>query len=136
MEKTDLHLVHGKQSVDVSASSIESVSTGANSQAAVGKTVSTLSIAAPYGSGWALALFRTNINTLTIQYRYSAGVLHGDIFTLPTGTAETVKRELISQGAHTHPGQLCQTQVPSHPSLSERVKSDASCLGYRCPAVP
>jgi hypothetical protein len=135
VEKTDLHFVHGKQSVDVSASSIESVSTGANSQAAVGKTVSTLSMAAPYGSGWVLALFRTNINTLTIQYRDSAGVLNGDIFTLPTGTAETVKRELISQGL-THTLANCQTQVPSHPSLSERVKSDASCLGYRCPAVP
>jgi hypothetical protein len=122
VENTDLHFVHGKQSVDVSrygipvnrASSIESVSTGANSQAAVGETVSTLSLAAPYGSARALALFRTKINTLTIQYRDSAGTMHGDIFTLPTGTAETVKRELISQGAHTTPGQLSDSStVPS-----------------------
>jgi hypothetical protein len=118
VEKTDLHFVHGKQSVDLSASSIESVSTGANSQAAVGKTVSTLSMAALYGSGWVLALFRTNINALTIQYRDSAGVLNGDIFTLPTGTAETVKRELISQGAHTHPGQL--SDASTIPSISLR----------------
>jgi hypothetical protein len=117
VEKTDLHFVHGKQSVDLSASSIESVSTGANSQAAVGKTVST-SMAALYGSGWVLALFRTNINTLTIQYRDSAGVLNGDIFTLPTGTVETVKRELISQGAHTHPGQL--SDASTIPSISLR----------------
>ena len=34
VENTDLHFVHGKQNVDVSASSIESVSTGANSQVA------------------------------------------------------------------------------------------------------
>jgi hypothetical protein len=34
VENTDLHFLHGKQNVDVNASSIESVSTGANSQVA------------------------------------------------------------------------------------------------------
>jgi hypothetical protein len=68
VENTDLHFVHGKQSVDVSASSIESVSRGANSQAAVGNTVSTLSMAAPYGSGRVLALLRMKINTLTTRH--------------------------------------------------------------------
>jgi hypothetical protein len=118
VENTDLHFVHGKQSVDVSASPIASVSTGANSRAAVGKTVSTLSMAAPYGSGRVLAFFRTNINKLTIQYRDSAGALHGDIFTVPSGTAETVKRELISRGAHTPTGQL--SDASTVPSVSLR----------------
>jgi hypothetical protein len=98
VDKGDLHFAHAKQTSDVTVASIEDVSTGAGSQGAVGKTVS---MAAPYGGGRFLALFRTKIDTLTVQYRDADGGLHGAIFTMPAGTAETIKQELVAQGAHT-----------------------------------
>jgi hypothetical protein len=48
-----------------------------------------------------LSLFRSKVDTLTIQYRDANGGLHGVVFTVPVGTAESVKKELIAQGAHT-----------------------------------
>ena len=35
------------------------------------------------------------------QYRDPDGGLHGAIFTMPVGTAEVIKKELVAQGAHT-----------------------------------
>jgi len=46
-------------------------------------------------------LFRTKVDTLTIQYRDGGGGLHGIIFTVPLGKAEIIKQELISHGAKT-----------------------------------
>ena len=101
VEKVGLHFAYAKGKSDVSAASIEDVTTGADSQAALGKTVTTVSMAAPYGGGRFLALFRTKIDTLTIEYRDTDGGLHGVIFTMPAGTAETIKKDLVAQGAHT-----------------------------------
>src|ERR1700674_5027215 len=69
VEDRNLHFVHGKPWSDVSATSIEDVVTGSDSQEAVGKTVGTLSMAAPYGGGRFLGLFRTKMATLIIRYR-------------------------------------------------------------------
>jgi hypothetical protein len=96
-----LHFVHGKASSDVSASSIQDVVTAADSQRAVGGTIGLMSMAAPYGGGRVLSLFRTKIDTLTVQYRDADGGLHGAIFTMPIGTAEVIKKDLVAQGAHT-----------------------------------
>ena len=46
-------------------------------------------------------MFRKKLDTLTIQYRDADGGLHGVIFTMPLGKADTIKKELIAQGAHT-----------------------------------
>jgi len=100
-ENGQLHFVHGKASSDVNASSIQDVVTAADSQRAVGGTIGLMSMAAPYGGGRVLSLFRTKIDTLTVQYRDADGGLHGAIFTMPVGTAETIKKELVAQGAHT-----------------------------------
>jgi hypothetical protein len=62
VETRNLHFVHGKTRSDVSATSIEDFVTGSDSQ----KTVGMLSMAAPYGGGRFLSLFRTKIDTLTI----------------------------------------------------------------------
>src|SRR5258705_1188955 len=97
----NLHFVHGKASSDVSASSIQDVVTAADSQRAVGGTIGLMSMAAPYGGGRGLSLFRTKIDTLTVQYRDADGGLHGAIFTMPIGTAEVIKKDLVAQGAHT-----------------------------------
>jgi hypothetical protein len=101
VENGQLHFVHGKASSDVSASSIQDVVTAADSQKAVGGTIGLMSMAAPYGGGRVLSLFRTKIDTLTVQYRDADGGLHGAIFSMPIGTAEVIKRDLVAQGAHT-----------------------------------
>ena len=101
VESGNLHFVHDKTSSDVNAASIQDVVTGADSQRAVGGTIGLMSMAAPYGGGRVLSLFRTKIDTLTIQYRDTDGGLHGAIFTTPVGAADVIKKELVAQGAHT-----------------------------------
>ena len=101
VENGNLHFVHGKAASDVSASLIQDVITGGDSQQAVGKTVGIISTAAPYGGGRFLSLFRKKIDTLTVEYRDADGAFHGVIFRMPVGTADGIKKELIAQGAHT-----------------------------------
>ena len=100
VENGNLHFVHGKATSDISPSLIQDLVAGSDSQKAVGKTVGTISMAAPYGGGRFLSLFRSKIDTLTLEYRDAGGALHGAIFTMPVGTAEVIKKELIAQGAH------------------------------------
>ena len=101
VENGNLHFVHGKENSDVSATSIQDVVTGADSRESVSKTVGIMGMAAPYGGGRVLSLFRTKIDTLTVEYRNPDGGLHGAIFTMPIGTAEVIKKDLVAQGAHT-----------------------------------
>lgn len=122
VESGHLHFVHGKASSDVNATSIQDVVTGADTQKAVGKTIGTLSMAAPYGGGRLLGLFRSKIDTLTLQYRDAEGGLHGAIFTIPVGTAELIKKELVAQGAHTisDQGSAAASATPTNPSTKEQ----------------
>jgi hypothetical protein len=131
VDKGDLHFAHAKQASDVTVASIEDDSAGADSQGAIGKTVSMASMAAPYDGGRFLALFRTKIDTLTVQYCDADGGLHGAIFTMPAGTAETIKQELVAQGAHTS---VSQAPVCPSPPL-ERNNSDESDSGRKYSAV-
>jgi len=119
VENRNLHFVRGKTRSDVSATSIEDVVTGSDSREAVGKTVGTLSMAAPYGGGRFLSLFRTKIDTLTIRYRDAHGGLHGAIFTMPVGKAEEIKKELLASGAHTNVGESSEAASTSA-SLSSK----------------
>jgi hypothetical protein len=96
-----LRFIHSKGNAQVAATSIENVVTGTDSQRAIGGTLGTLTQLAPFGSGRVLSLFRTKLDTLTIQYRDADGGLHGVIFTVPLGKAEMLKQELIAQGALT-----------------------------------
>lgn len=118
VESGHLHFVHGKASSDVNASSIQDIVTGADTQKAVGKTIGTLSMAAPYGGGRFLSLFRSKIDTLTLQYLDAEGGLHGAIFTMPVGTSERIKKELVAQGAHTISDQesAAASATPNNPS--------------------
>jgi len=72
-------------------------------------------MAAPYGGGRFLSLFRKKIDTLTIQYRDVGGALHGAIFTMPVGAANTIQTELVSGGAHT-----ATTGQPTTDALSSK----------------
>lgn len=97
-----LRFTHNQRNVDVSAASIEDVITGQESQRVIGGTFGTVaSLAAPYGTGSALPLFRKKVDIMTIQYRDADGGLHGAIFTMPRGKADPIKKELLAQGAHT-----------------------------------
>jgi len=122
VEAEQLRFLHGKKSSDVSVASIEDIVTGADTQAAVGKTISTISIAAPYESGRFLALFRAKIDTVTVRYRDAEGALHGAIFTMPAGAAEAIKKDLLAHGAHTAPAEAHDaTPVPqTNPSSKEQ----------------
>ena len=101
VENGNLHFVHGNATSDVSANLIEDVITGGDSQKSVGKTIGAISMAAPYGGGRFLSLFRSKIDTLTVEFRDADGAFHGAIFTMAVGAAESIKKELIAQGAHT-----------------------------------
>jgi hypothetical protein len=114
VENGHLHFVHGKASFEASAASIRDVVTGADSQRAVGGTIGLMSMAAPYGGGRVLSLFRAKIDTLTVLYRDADGGLHGAIFTMPVGTADEIKKELVAQGAHTTaPGESTPVATPA-----------------------
>jgi hypothetical protein len=86
---------------EIAAAEMEDVVTGDDSQRVIRGTIGTLSMFGPYGSGQVLSLFRSKVDSLTIEYRDADGALHGVVFTLPLGTAESVKKELVAQGAHT-----------------------------------
>jgi hypothetical protein len=101
VENGQLQFVHGKANSDLSAASIQDVVTGDESRESVGKTIGLMGMAAPYGGGRVLSLFRTKIDTLTVEYRDPDGGQHGVIFTMPVGTADVIKKELVAQGAHT-----------------------------------
>lgn len=101
LEKGSLHFVHSKDAIDIPAPSIIDLVTGNDSQRVIRGTAGTISMFGPYGSGRCLSLFRSKLDTLTLQYRDPDGGLHGVIFTLSVGRAELLKQQLIAQGAHT-----------------------------------
>jgi len=122
VENAQLHFKHGKETADLSATSMEEVMTGADSQRAIGGTIGWISMVAPYGSGRFLSLFRTKIDTLTIRYRDADGALHGAIFTMPVGAAEGLKKGLVAQGAHSSAPveQNAPAASPGNPPSTEK----------------
>jgi hypothetical protein len=96
-----LEFANGKTKVSVPISSLQDVVTGNDSQRVFRGTVGTLTMFAPYGSGRFLSLFRSKLDTLTIQYLDADGALHGAIFTMAVGRADPLKKDLLAQGAHT-----------------------------------
>ena len=118
VESGNLHFVHSKKNSDVAATSIQDVVTGSDSQRMIRGTLGTLTMFAPYESGRFLSLFRSPLDTLTIQYRDADGGLHGAIFTMPVGKAEVIKSELIAQGARTS----IPTRTDANPSGTKEQK--------------
>jgi hypothetical protein len=114
IEEGNLHFVHSKNESYIPISSIVDLVTGGDSQRLVRGAVGTVSQFGPYGSGRFLSLFRSKLDTLTVQYRDSDEGLHGAIFTLPSGKSEAVKARLLAAGAH--------IMVPSISSLPETSK--------------
>jgi hypothetical protein len=101
VENGNLRFTHSKSTFELAPSSMDDIVTGSDSQRVIRGSLGTLSLFAPYGSGRFLSLFRSNLETLTIQYRDAGGGLHGVIFTTPVGSADAIKSKLIGLGAHT-----------------------------------
>lgn len=101
LENGNLQFASSEAKVSVPIHSVEDVITENDSQRVFRGTLGTLTMFAPYGGGRFLSLFRSKIDTLTIQYRDTDGGLHGAIFTMPVGKADPFKKDLVSQGART-----------------------------------
>lgn len=101
VEGGKLHFVHENAKAEIASAAIEDVVTGNDSQRVIRGTLGTFSMFGPYGSGRVLSMFRSKIDSLTIKYRDDDGGLHAIVFTMPVGTAESLKQELIAHGAHT-----------------------------------
>lgn len=101
LENGDLQFTGSGAKASVPIHSVEDVITENDSQRVFRGTIGTLTMFAPYGGGRFLSLFRSKIDTLTIQYRDAGGGLHGAIFTMALGKADPFKKDLVAQGAHT-----------------------------------
>jgi hypothetical protein len=101
VENGNLHFAHSRGALDLAPGSMQDVVTGSDSQRVIRGTLGTLSMFGPYGSDRFLSLFRSKLDTLTIQYFDADGGLHGVIFTSPVGTADVIKDALVGVGAHT-----------------------------------
>jgi hypothetical protein len=115
-----LHFTSSKGSFAVVANTIQDVVTGNDTQRMIRGPVGTISQLGPYGSGRALSLLRSKMDTFTIEYRDSDGALHGAIFTMPVGKADPLKEQLVSQGAQISiPASQISTETKSHPYSEE-----------------
>jgi hypothetical protein len=96
-----LEFTKGKKKVDIPASSITEVMTGKDTERTINGTVGTLTMFAPYGGGRFLSLFRTKIDTLSVEYVDASGGVHGAVFTLVEGNSLGAKKALLDAGAKT-----------------------------------
>jgi hypothetical protein len=106
IENGNLRFTHFKSVSDLAAGSMQDVVTGRGSQRVIRGTLGTISRFGPYGSDRFLSLFRSKLDTLTIQYRDVDGGLHGVIFTTPVGAADSIRNKLVALGAN--------TSIPTH----------------------
>jgi len=92
---------NGSPAVQVSISSIQDVLLGEQSKQ-LGGTAATLGKAGtPFGGGRVISLFaHKKYDILTLEYVDGNGGFHGAIFQLDTGHGQTLKNELVANGAH------------------------------------
>jgi len=125
-----LRFAYSGKSFDLAPTSMRDVVTGDDSQRVIRGTIGTLSMFGPYGSGRFLSLFRSKLDTLTIQYRDSDEGFHGVIFTMPVGTAEGIKGKLVATGAPTsvplQAGSAANAAVPSAPAPDAQPEATGS----------
>lgn len=101
LENGNLQFSNSKAKAEVAIVSLDDVITENDSQRVFRGTFGTMTMLAPYGGGRFLSLFRSKLDTLTIQYRDPNGALHGAIFTMAVGKADPFKKLLVAQGART-----------------------------------
>ena len=119
----------GTATAEVSIASIQDVFTDQDSKQLVsGKKGTVAKLAMPYGSGRVLSLVATQkVDVLTLEYRDSAGGLHGVILTLPKGQAPAVKGQLVERGAHASmpPDASPEPQTASGQRTGEKISASA-----------
>jgi hypothetical protein len=121
VESGSLRFSHAAMKTEVPTASMEDVITGADSQRVIHGTLGSIGLlAAPYGSGRFLSLFRSKLDTLTLKYRDADGGLHGVIFTMPLGKAEVIKKQLLAQGARTTVPEEAANASPQSPTAKEQ----------------
>jgi hypothetical protein len=97
----NLQFSNSKAKASVAIASMQDIVTANDSQRAIHGTLGTLTMFAPYGGGRFLSLFRSKLDTLTIQYVDTSGAVHGAIFTMAVGKADALKKQLVALGGHT-----------------------------------
>jgi hypothetical protein len=92
---------NGNPATQVSVTSIRNISLGEQDKQVGGVPMMLGKAALPYSGGRVVSLFsHKKYDSLTIEYRDNSGGLHGAIFRLAKGQAETFKTALIAHGAH------------------------------------
>ncbi|HXZ12584.1 MAG TPA: hypothetical protein VEG64_09345 [Candidatus Sulfotelmatobacter sp.] len=113
-ENGELIFKKGKKNIEIPAASITDVLTGKDSERAIGGTVGTMTMFAPYGSGRFLSLFRNKVDTLSVEWVDKSGGTHGAVFTMGQGTSWSAKGALLAQGA--------KTTVPLEKEIEEQTQ--------------
>jgi hypothetical protein len=90
----------GMTPVEIKISTIQDVFLGNQSKQVGGLPMALGKAAIPYSGGRAVSLFsHKKYDTLTLEYLDADGGLHGAIFELKKGQAETFRNELLARGA-------------------------------------
>ena len=90
---------NGKPGAQVKIGSVRDVFLGSESKQVGGLPMTLSKAAAPFGGGRVVSLFaHKNYDTLSLEYVDADGGIHGAIFQLTKGQAETVKNELMAHG--------------------------------------
>jgi len=99
------------------------VVTGADTQKAVGKTIGMISMAAPYGGGAFLSLFRRRSTHSRFSIAMPTEVYTGAIFTMAVGTAEEIKEAACgTRSPYIGAGRPSAAQAPTANSSSKEQK--------------
>ena len=95
-EKSGRHLAR------IAVKSIQAVSIGELDRQTGGVPLAIGKAATPYGGGRLIALFaHKEFDTLTLEYKDSAGAIHEAIFQLEKGKGEALKQELTQEAGAT-----------------------------------
>lgn len=97
---------NGSPAGQVSITSIQNISLGADDKQVGGVPMMLGKSAVPFGGGRVVSLFsHKKYDSLTIEYLDSTGGFHGAIFRLAKGQGQTFKNDLIAHGAHIAPSE-------------------------------
>ncbi len=95
-----------KPAAEVKIASVQGVFLGSESKQVGGTPAKIGKAAAPFGSGRVVSLFsHKKYDTLTVEYADADGGVHGAIFQIREGQAGHVRRELVTRGVYSGPGE-------------------------------
>ena len=79
-----------------------------------------LVLLAPFGSGRALSMIRSGVDTVTLQYSDPSGGLHGCILMLPKNAGESVARQLKDKGVPEGAAPETEGAAPKRPAVVKK----------------